>query len=153
MSIKYPLVNGFAYGFSSIEANIKGKRIPLFKGISYDQELTHGEVRGNHPQLARITRGQLKHDGANLELYKEEWEEMLTAFGNGYMEARFDVVVTYAEDGMPTVTDKLIGCKLSKVSNQHSAGDDGLTVKLDLVVMHIELNGFKPLKKMINESQ
>lgn len=95
------------------------------------------------------TKGDLKAEGS-LTTYLEEWKELLDALGDGYMEKSFDITVSYAEDGRPTVTDKLRGCRIKKVEESHSQGTDGLTMKIDLHILWIEFGGKKPLKKMLS---
>ncbi|WP_407540465.1 hypothetical protein Q0M94_03440 [Deinococcus radiomollis] len=148
MATKFPLVNGFRYSFASIELNIKAKRIPVFKSINYSSDKAPGEVRGNHAQLVGRTRGDLK-DTCSLELYEEEFNDVIVALGNGFMDQTFDIVVSYAEEGQKTITDKIFGCIFSKVDKSHTQGVDGLIVKIDLHVMRIDLNGKTPLKKML----
>jgi hypothetical protein len=148
MATKFPLVNGFRFSFASIELNIKGKRIPVFKSINYSTDKTPGEVRGNHAQLVGRTRGDLK-DTCSLELYEEEFADVLAALGNGFMDQAFDIVVSYAEEGQKTITDKIFGCLFQKIDKSHTQGVDGLIVKCDMHVMRIDLGGKTALKKML----
>lgn len=145
----YPLINGHRYSYASIEADVNGKKFYGHKEISYSQDLEPGEVRGAHSQVLGRTKGDLKAEGS-LTTYLEEWKELLDALGDGYMEKSFDITVSYAEDGRPTVTDKLRGCRIKKVEESHSQGTDGLTMKIDLHILWIEFGGKKPLKKMLS---
>lgn len=147
--MEYPLINGHRYSYASIEADINGKKFYGHKEISYNQELEPGEVRGAHSQLLGRTKGDLKAE-ASLTTYLEEWQELLEALGDGYMETPFDIIVSYAEEGRPTVTDKLRGCRIKRVEESHSQGTDALTVKLDLHVLWIEFDGRKPLNRMLS---
>lgn len=145
----YPLINGVRHSYASIELDVNGKKFYGHREISYSQDLEPGEVRGAHAQLLGRTRGDLKAEGS-LTTYLGEWKKLLSALGNGYMEKSFDITVSYAEDGQPTVTDKLRGCRIKKVEESHSQGTDGLTVKIDLHIMWIEYDGKKPLNKMLS---
>jgi len=145
----YPLINGHRYSYASIELDRNGKKFYGHKEISYSQDLEPGEVRGAHAQLLGRTKGELKAEGS-LTTYLEEWQELLDSLGDGYMEQAFDITVSYAEDGRPTVTDKLRGCRIKKVEESHSQGTDGLTMKIDLHILWIEYGGRKPLQKMLN---
>lgn len=144
----YPLINGHRYSYASIELALNGRRFYGHKEISYSQDLEPGEVRGAHAQVLGRTKGELKAE-ASLTTYLEEWKEILDALGHGYMEKTFDITVSYAEEGRPTVTDKLRGCRIKRVEESHSQGTDGLTVKLDLHVLWIEYGGKRPLRKML----
>ncbi len=148
MTTKLPLVNGFRFSFASVEVTYKGKRIPILKAINYTQEKMPGEVRGNHSQVVGRTRGDLKDTGS-MEVYEEEFDDLITSLGKGYMEQTFDIVASYAEEGQKTITDKLYGCIMTKVDKSHTQSTDGLVVKCDLHIMHIDLNGLNPLKKML----
>lgn len=145
----YPLINGHRYSYASIEADVNGKKFYGHREISYSQDLEPGEVRGAHSQLLGRTKGELKAE-ASLTTYMEEWKELLDALGDGYMEKSFDITVSYAEDGRPTVTDKLRGCRIKRVEESHSQGTDALAVKIDLHVLWIEFGNKKPLKKMLS---
>lgn len=147
--MEYPLINGHRYSYASIELDVSGRKFYGHKEISYNQDLEPGEVRGAHSQLLGRTKGDLKAE-ASLTTYLEEWQELLEALGDGYMESSFDIVVSYAEEGRPTTTDKLRGCRIKRVEESHSQGVDALAVKLDLHVLWVEFNGKKPLNKMLS---
>lgn len=146
--MEYPLVNGHRYSFSSIEAVVNGKRLLGFTSINYKQSLEPGEARGEHAQRYGTTRGELKADG-DAEILKEEGEQLIKELGNGYMEKRFPVVVTYAEEGGKTRTDTLHNVRIQEVSDGHSSGNEALKIKLTLNIDFVEKDGVMPLKKML----
>jgi hypothetical protein len=146
--MQYPTINGHRYSFASIELTIGTKRFIGFKGVDYSDELDPGIVRGAHAQPLGRTKGDYTAE-ASLTMLKEEWDELLATLGNGYLEIGFPITACYAEDGLPTNVDKLIGCRIKKVSDSHSQGNDGLEIKLDLSVMYITRNGRTPLRKML----
>lgn len=147
MSISYPLVNGVRYSFSSIKLTFNGKQVVGFKEISYKQTKEPSAVRGAHPQKLGRTQGELEEE-SSLTVYEEEWNELLDILGDGYMDAVFDITVTYATNELVTrvVTDKIFGAQIKGIDKSRSQGPDGLEVKLDLDVMEIHLDGKKPLK-------
>lgn len=147
MGIPYPLINGVRYSYSSIKLTVNGKQIVGHKEVSYKQSKEPGHVRGAHPEKLGRTQGDLENE-ASLSLYEEEWNELLDALGDGYMDKVFDITVVYAtnEDVTRIATDKILGCQIKDIDKSRSQGNEGLEVKLELDVMEIHLNGKKPLK-------
>ncbi len=146
---QYPLINGHAYSYSSIELDLG--TVGIITGITevnYSHELDPGEVRGLRPEALGTTRGTYSAEGSLTFLFAE-WKRLLDVFGDGYLEKRFTITVTYAEEGSPTVTDRLFGCRLKKPEKGYSEGNDALTVSCDIHVMRIEENGKTPLKNML----
>jgi hypothetical protein len=144
----FPDINGNKFAWSSVDLRADGNRYLGVKSLNYSQELAPGEVYGTHAQKIGRTRGELKPDGA-LEMFKQDADAMLNAFGNGYMEHSFDVYAAYRE-GTTISTVVLHGCRIKKVDDSHSQGTDALTTKLDLDVMWIERNNQAPLVAMLN---
>ncbi len=144
----YPDINGNRFEWASVEIRCDGRRYLGCKSLSYSQELAPGEVWGNHAQKIGRTRGELKPEGS-LEMFKEEADDLISAFGDGYMEKAFDVVANYVET-FRIQTVVLHGCRIKKVDDSHSQGTDALTTKFDLDVMWIERNGKKPLNNMLS---
>ena len=142
----YPLVNGKRYDFSSIVLQLPERKILGFKEINYSQKLEPGEVRGAHAQLLGRTRGNYTGEGS-MTLYRQEADELRQALGDGYMEKEFDITVTYADDGQPTVTDILKACRIVGEDASHSQGQDPLVEKFDLSVLSIKKNGKSAVKK------
>lgn len=148
MAIDYPLVNGERHDFSSIEIVLDTpngtKRFKGFKSINYSTELKATDIKGTRARKLGRTRGELT-ETASCEMYKAEWDEFREALGDGYMRKVFDVGISYAADSLPVTSAQLSGCRIEKVDNAHSAGADGLAVKLDLNVMKIIEDGLDPV--------
>lgn len=143
----YPLVNGVRYDWSAATFKLDGANEAGLREISYTDTIERGEVRGVGPQVIGHTRGEYKAEGSFVML-KEEFDAMVLKWGDGWMERRFDISVSYAATGAPTVTDQLTGCAISKVETNPSQGTDALEVSCDLTVMYIIRNGKKPLVAM-----
>lgn len=144
-----PIINGFVYGYSSVEVQFGGWVFRGIKSIDYKHKRTPGKIRGTHPQILGRTRGQYEAEGS-LTMWKHAWDKLRDALGEGYMEFTFPICVTYSERGPlnPTV-DILYGCQIIEVDNSHSEGSDGLEVKLSLDIFMILENGLPPMANML----
>jgi hypothetical protein len=143
----YPLVNGTRYDWAAASFKFGGSNEYGLKEISYTDTMERGDVRGVGPQIIGHTRGEYKAE-ASFVMLKEEFDAMVAKFGDGWMEVSFDISVSYAATGNATTTDKIVGCKISKVESNPSQGTDALEVSCDLTVMYVIRNGKKPLLNM-----
>lgn len=155
MPLAVPIVNGRRYDFTSVEIAING--IPIMgravSSISYSDSLEPGVVRGGSALPLGLTRGEYSAE-ATLEMPKEEADRFLGALSvaaggqlsTGYLEARFEVDVSYAENAFAVLqTDHLNGCRLRRVDESHARGADGLTVRFECFVQYVTRNGKMPL--------
>jgi len=145
MAIQYPLINGVRYDFSSIEIDFNGKKFLGFTKIAYSDSLEPGKPRGAHPQAVGRTRGEYDCE-ASAEMFRQEFDELATALGDGYGEVPVTITVGYSATGQPTITDVLSGVRIKKVSNEHSQSTDALAVSLELDPQLITRNGKTLLK-------
>lgn len=150
MSVQYPLINGVRKDFSSVSLLVAGRQFVGFTAINYSDSLRPGSVFGASAQRIGRTRGQ-REISASMTMYRAEWKELREALmlltGAGFMEAVFDVTVTFGDDGLPTERDQLLGCRIVNVSNNNSAGSEALTVELELDVMDMLHDGTSPLTR------
>ncbi len=138
---QYPDINGILYDWSSIEVSLGGVPTLGFKSIDYSSGLEPGEKRTNNSsRIVGRTRGQAK-DEASFELYKVEADAFITSLGPGYKEKSFNIVVSYADTGQPTITDYIFAARIKKVSNSPKEGNESPTVKFDLSVMEVRESG------------
>lgn len=155
MGLAVPIVNGRRYDFTSIDIAIDG--IPILgrapSSITYRDSLEPGVVRGGSALPLGLTRGEYTAE-MTLEMPKEESTTFLKALAataggagsaGGFMEARFEVTVSYAEGFGKTQTDRLNGCRVKSVDETHAKGPDGLTVKFECFVQYIMRDGLMPL--------
>jgi hypothetical protein len=147
MAVSFPLINAHRYSWASVAADVNGAELVQFKEINYSHKLEPGKVRGIGPQIAGATRGEYEAEGS-MVLYQEEWDVLRDRLGDGYMEVYFPISVSYAEDGQPTTTDELVGCRITSVEKKPSQGTDGLEVSCNLHITYLLENGKKPLKNM-----
>lgn len=148
----YPMVNGHRMSFSSINLSIDGTETIGFRSITYNDTAEPGEVRGAHAQILGRTLGDYTCE-ASLELYSEELDEFLRAFGDGYMEKIFDITVVYEEEGGGTTqSDQVHACRIRGINRNHAQGTDPLSVTVDLHPMFITRSGVVPLRRMLQAS-
>lgn len=150
-------INGKLYDYSSIEASpgisalgILNVALPLFSNvsdISYSDGLDPGMFRGTSAVISGRTRGTYEAEGSFTQ-YKEDYQKFISALAllglGGYMEAEFDLVITYREAPPALiVVDTLLGCRIKHAEDSHSSGNDALVVKVDLSVFKIKRNGLE----------
>ena len=155
-AILYPLVNGNRHDWSSLDIKVLGVSVFGIKSLDYNDELTPGKVYGSGAQKIARTRGQYDAD-ASIEFYRAEWTELVVPLilaapqnkGLGLLECTWNIDVNYlSEGGLPTTTDNIVGCRLTKPSHSGSAGSDAIAIKCDIDVMYIIRNGVVPITNL-----
>jgi hypothetical protein len=129
-----PKVNGNYYSFATIEIDVKGRKIKGITDLSYDDGLDPGMARGTSAIPLAHTQGDYEAN-ASLEMFRKDFDELVTLLGDGFGEVEFPITATYASRGMPTVTDRLPAVRIKKVDNSNSQGNDPTKVKLELAVL------------------
>ena len=151
--LQYPLVNGFAPSWASIEFKpqiLGGAPLPTIitiQSVDYEVSNDSKEVRGTNPNPLATTRGMIANTAkAKMLLY--EFSQLANALGNAdptgtlaYGDVFFDIQVTFAEQGGPVITDSLRGCRVYKVVQTMSVGADAIVVEIDLRPLQILRNG------------
>lgn len=144
-SAPFPIVNGHAYSFASVEIWFGNLPLPqiAFKSINYGAKLDPGEIRGTLPQVLGFTRGTHSADG-DCEVYRQAWEILKRTLGFGgigYGEVLFTVVVQFFEIGQPVTIDRLINIRLTESRQNNQQGNDGTVTKLTMKMMDVDENG------------
>lgn len=124
-------INGRNYDWEDISVTLPGGDAVGITEIKYTdgQSIEARYGKGSVPR--GYGRGNYEASGS-MVLDREEWEKLkneLTATGGGiYDHAPFTIVVSYANNDMPTVTDTLKDCKITKFSGAGgSQGDDNVS--------------------------
>lgn len=147
MAVISPLVNGNYYSFANIEWRIDGLFITGIKSVNYGHKVNSQFVRGTNPLPLGMTQGQYEPH-ADVELFRPQFNLLVAALGNGYMNVSSSMTITYGNAldnaGLPTVTDTLIGVKITQVELTNADGVDASSVKLTLMPLQILLNGINP---------
>jgi len=140
----YPKINGQIYSFASTEIKIGAAIYTGLTDISYNQTLEPGIFRGTRPEKLARTIGEHNVEGS-FTMVKVEYQELIAALGDGYMQTPFDITVTYAETNSPIVTDVLTACRITSEEDSHSQGTDALAVACDLDIIKMTRNGLLPI--------
>ncbi len=140
---KQPRINGNFPDWSSITVYIRGKPVFGVTEVTYKSTRDPGKVRGAGPRKLGRTRGEFDHE-ASIKLLREDAVALRQALGPGYMEADFDITVTYQFKGGDLSTDKIFGCVITEDDTSNSSGTDALQISFPLDVMDITYNGLPP---------
>lgn len=129
----YPLINGVMYDFSSATAMLGPTPYGGFKAISYKDSLEGDLQYGSFAQAIGVTRGQYKAE-ASMEMYLEDWYALITELGDGFGTTFFPITVLFEED-VNSHVDELPSVRIKGQAKDYKPGADGLTVKVDLIVL------------------
>lgn len=150
--LEFPLINGVRHAFSSISLRLQpsGEDVSLpevrmwCKSIDYDRKRERGEVRANHPDPIAHTLGENSYE-ASIEIYRAEFQLILSTLGAGYGDVPFTLFVTWGCNGFETVTDELRGCHIDSSGSGGSQGTDPSAVTIDLKPLKILFGGVDDL--------
>lgn len=134
-----PLINGVVYDHSSVEINIKGTRYLQVSEISYSDSLEPGKLRGAAAKVLARTRGEYSAEGS-FKISKKEGLQIIADLGAGYMTKSFPIVCNYSEAGQDMDTDRLEGCRITKVEDS-SSGTDATMQTFTIDIMNLKRNG------------
>lgn len=146
--ISYPLVNGVRHSWASIEVKVAGQ-VFYVTSVNYSRKRNRTKTRENHPDPTGKTRGSNDYD-ADLEMLLSEFNNLQAVLINqanqqglngGYGDVFFQVIVSYTEAGLDTVTDSILGCTMDSTEASNSEGTDGTKRKIDLCPLKILYNG------------
>lgn len=139
-----PIINGHAYSWQSISVAIDGVDTPDFTEITYSPSLEIGKVRGMGSRVKATTVGEADGEGS-FTMLKGQASKFIKALGDGLMRKSFAITVNYDEDGEGgIVTDELFGCRITKFEDSPKQGTDAATVKFDIHIMRMKMNGVDP---------
>ena len=129
-------VNGVLYDWESVE-------IQLPSGVAVGvTSISDNDERGVEPRYGKgnkprgYGRKNYKASG-NLELDRDEFEALKDNLGGSvYKGSPFQIVVSYGDEGLSTVTDTLPAVKITKQDSGASQDDDNAgKVKCDFTIL------------------
>lgn len=150
-----PFINKCMYDFGSVTITITlpsgaTKTYADIKEIKYTATREIAKRRGTSPFARGRTRGTIDFEGS-MVMYKSGptgFDQMVADFGDGWMEAVFDITVTYGNDDQTITTDLLRSVTFLKDEGGGAEGADDMEVSLDLDIMSIDHGSKKPMKGM-----
>ncbi len=145
------LINGNRYSFTSINAvwNRQGGgqgEFPrgIFKSINYDASQDPGIVQGNAIAPVGRTTGFGTGTGS-FEALISELDDFLAQVTNSgqfpIMNVDWDLIVSYSVNDIDVRTDTLLGCRITKVGQANSQGNDATMTSCDISIMKMYRNG------------
>ena len=146
--IVYPLINGARHSFASVEVKVAGQ-IYFATSVNYSRKRNRTVVRGNHPDPLGKTRGENEYS-ADIEFLLSEYNALQAALiaqanqqnlNGGYGDVAFQVIVTYAENGLDTVTDTINGCTMDSTEASNAQGADPTKRKFEMNPLKILFAG------------
>jgi len=151
----YPLIDGHKHDFSSVEIQIgTGQDSPqiytAITEISYNQSLTPGVLHGTAGQPLAFTQGKLEAGEGSFSMPLEDAHELITSLGDGYKTKAFSITCSYAADGSPTITDKLIACRITEDETTGSGdSEDPILINFSIMYLRGSRSGINPIPNML----
>lgn len=139
-------INGERYSWTNLELSIPGLQFPEVKSLDYSIKRGPGVMRGNRQQPAGRTGGTVEYT-ASIELYMGSYKELQTLLGAGWMKKVFNITAQWAANASADInTAELLYCQITTDGHSSSEGSaDAATMKLELSVMRIKVNGLDPV--------
>lgn len=133
-----PLINGRAYDYAQIEANILGVPVAGISAITYveEQEKVNNFGAGNRP----VSRGHgAINASGSVTLSMNEVEAIRDAAVEGSLLGipSFDITVTFLNE-QKVVTHVLKNCEFLSDGVEASQGDTNIERSFDLVMSHVK---------------
>ena len=132
-----PLVNGTAFDFAQITANILGVPVASVSSITYteEQEKVNNYGQGNRP----VSRGQgVIEASASIEMSMNDVEAIRDVAPNGSLlqVPAFDIEVFFGNPQNPQ-THVLKNCEFTSDGVETTQGDTDVKRTFDLVISHV----------------
>lgn len=143
------IVNGKVYSWGNVDFKLPGFEDLQIQSIDYDDEMERELAYGSGHMPAGYGEGNYK-PSAKMSLLRDDYNDLLDMCKRcnvALYKLKFPkVIVSYANDGEPAVTDVISNVMLQKSSHSNSQGDKSLKVDVDLFVYgKIVRNGVEPI--------
>ena len=142
--IPYPMVNGTRHSWAQIETKVNGVLIVGFQDINYNDKLESEKEYGQAPEPIGRTLGEYLAEGS-MTLLLAEFNVLIQTLGPGFKQKVFPITVSYSADGLETIVDQIIGCRITTVDASNAKGPGASVRKCGLDVMKILWNGLDSL--------
>lgn len=135
-----PNINGRAYDWASLRAQMLGQTVVGITAVSYKikQEKVNNFAGGVNP----VSRGYGKREPeASITLEMKEVERIMAALppGGSLLDVPpFPVVISFVNSSNQLVTHTLHNCEFLENGRELKTGDTNVEVELPLILSHIE---------------
>ena len=137
-----PLINGTAYAWADIRAQLLGQTVAGITAVSYEdtQEKVNNYGAGTNP----VSRGLGKIEPkASLTLEMKELERIQAALppGGRIQDIKpFPIIISYVNPSNMLVTHTLMNAEFTNNKREIKTGDTNIEVELELIISHIAWN-------------
>ncbi|MDV6376369.1 hypothetical protein [Deinococcus arenicola] len=116
------------------------------KTKSYGDSVESTDIEGSSMMSIGRTQGAYKTDETSIEMYADDFAELIERFGEQFFLKTFTVTNTYMPaSGSKLKQDELVRCRFTKRAASDSAGSDATTRTLSIKPVLIRWNGKNPL--------
>ena len=133
-----PLINGIAYGWSSINFMLFGVPVAGIVSIEYKRKQSKTNNYGAGSEPVSRGYGRKEYEGS-IEIYLDEWKKIIAAAPSRDPLAVgwFDIPVTYGNTVADATMDTLLATEFLEDPFNAKDGDTKLTVKIPLIIAGI----------------
>lgn len=153
---QYPLINGFRYGWSSIELKaLVGTGLTTVvvacESLDYNPKRTREKQWGFSVDPISKTQGEIDYD-AKMKIFKSELNQILQKLANAdptgnrsFGDQIFGISVAYTDTTNPLsslpITDFIGGCTIDTLQHAMAKGPAAIAVEVDLSPLFIRFGG------------
>lgn len=138
---EYPAINGQKHMWADVIIKAAGADRRGFTSLNYKVKRAVKDLHGTGPNRVGVGLGAVTYE-VDAEMYREHYQELIDALGDGYTSVPFQIVVAYrTRVGARLIRDTLNGARLVEGGVSGSEGEDAIKVKLTLNVGEILFNG------------
>jgi len=138
-------VNGKEYSWVSCEVRIgDSAAIIEITAIKYPWKVDASKVMGGGRKALGMTRGRLVTESGSVTLLESGYREL--ASQPGWCDKTTEIIVSYAEPGLPTVVDSVRGVRFVGADAGAEEGADALKREVSFEFTDILLNGVSPIE-------
>jgi hypothetical protein len=134
-----PLINGRAYDWASLKAQLLGQTIAGITAVMYED--TQAKVDNGGAGTMPTSRGYGKYEAkASVTLEMKEVERIQAAVGTGRRLQDippFNIIISYVNESNLLVTHTLWNCEFTNNKREIKTGDTNIDVQLELIISHI----------------
>lgn len=119
------------------------------KQVSYGDSIEYADIEANSQMSLGTTAGVYRTDEGTLEIYADDFAELMEKYGPEFYSKRFEITNAYQKLGDSKLNiDTLVAVRFVKRSANDQTGPDGLSRTVAIKPFYIKWNGKDPLPNM-----